>query len=294
MNKKIGGLTLALAAIASMAASPVRAERFEATFTGTLTRMQFTVGCQDWEKIVCESRQDLSPVAPITFSRSFVFEVGGPGMSSAVGTGDFEPAVDWYGRPMRYQLGDQAMGGLASSEPVSAALIPAGILTPAQLTPPSSIDGSYVATFHGRDISTYRDAAGGEARADYWGANESIGWTAANGQSVGLMFQFLQAMPFAVTQENLAQPVSVSEFIARMNQDFWCQGCTRTLIVTASVSGNGTYSDYLYHGTINAFSFRQVDALAVPEPSTYALMLAGVAAIGIAARRRRANDTITP
>ena len=35
MNKKIGGLTLALVAIASMAASPARAERFEVTYTGT-------------------------------------------------------------------------------------------------------------------------------------------------------------------------------------------------------------------------------------------------------------------
>lgn len=289
MNKKIGGLTLALAAVTSMAASPARAERFEATFTGTLTRMQSTVGCQDWERIVCASRQDLSPVAPITFTRSFVFEVGGPGMSTAVGTGVFEPSVDWYGRPMRYELGDQAMGSLTSSEPVSGALIPAGVLAHAQLTAPAAIDGSYVSTFHIRDISTYLDAAGGESRADLWGANESVGWTTASGQNVSLMFQFMQAMPFAVTQQNLSEAMSVSDFIARMNQDFWCQGCTQTLIVSATVAGGGTISDYLFHGSIGAFSVRQLGASAVPEPATYALMLAGVAVIGFAARRRKSG-----
>ncbi|WP_377158609.1 PEPxxWA-CTERM sorting domain-containing protein [Roseateles sp. UC29_93] len=288
MNKKIGELTLALAAVTSMAASPARAERFEATFTGTLTRMQSTVGCQDWERIVCASRQDLSPVAPITFTRSFVFEVGGPGMSTAVGTGVFEPSVDWYGRPMRYELGDQAMGSLTSSKPVSGALIPAGVLAHAQLTAPAAIDGSYVSTFHIRDISTYLDAAGGESRADLWGANESVGWTTASGQNVSLMFQFMQAMPFAVTQQNLSEAMSVSDFIARMNQDFWCQGCTQTLIVSATVAGGGTISDYLFHGSIGAFSVRQLGASAVPEPATYALMLAGVAVVGFAARRRKA------
>ncbi len=38
-----------------------------------------------------------------------------------------------------------------------------------------------------------------------------------------------------------------------------------------------------YHGTINAAS-----VAAVPEPETYALMLAGIAAVGWGARRRRA------
>jgi hypothetical protein len=44
-----------------------------------------------------------------------------------------------------------------------------------------------------------------------------------------------------------------------------------------------------YWGTVTAMSVRDLSAAVVPEPSTYALMLAGVAAIGFAARRRKAD-----
>lgn len=294
MKKMMGGRPLAAAAaLTAMIASPAMAERFELTYTGTLTRMQSSLGCQDVGTLVCDSQQALSPVAPISFTRSVVFEIGGPAFGQ---TFDYtlDPTTDWFGRPMRYEVFNQSMGDSTLGGPAHGADLPAAMLTQTGLATPGALPAPFVGSFFTREIATYLDATGGERRADMWGISEFLGWSTAEGRNVGVMFQLMQDRPAEVTQQNMSQPISVSEFIARMNQDFWCQGCTQTVLATVrNVDGlYGPYDDYLYHGTVGAFSLRQLDAAVVPEPSTYALMVAGVAAIGFVARRRRQVGTI--
>ena len=291
MHKKMGGRMLAAAALAALIAAPAQAERFELTYTGTLTRMQSSLGCQDLGTIVCDGGQALSPVAPISFTRSVVFEIGGAafGRSYSYVT---DAATDWDGRPMRYEGFNQSMGDSTLSPSLHGSDLPAAILTQAGLATPGAVAAPFVSSFFTREIASYLDTPGTERRSDMWGISESLTWRTAEGHDLGLMFQLMQDMPAALTHQNLSQPISVSQFITRMNQDFWCQGCTQTVLATVrDVAGlYGPYDDYLYHGTVGAFSLRQLDASVVPEPSTYALMLMGLVAIGWAARRRRTSN----
>ena len=293
MHKKMGERMLAVAALAASIAAPAQAERFELTYTGTLTRMQSSLGCQNFGSIVCDGGQALSPVAPISFTRSVVFEIGGPAFGLTY-TYALDSTTDWYGRPMRYEVFNQSMGDSALSGSLHGSDLPAAILTQAGLATPGAISAPFVSSFFTREIASYLDVPGTERRSDMWGISEYLNWRTAEGHDLGVMFQLMQDRPAAITHQDLSQPISVSQFIARMNQDFWCDGCTQTVLATVrDLAGiYGPYDDYLYHGTVGAFSLRQLDAAVVPEPATYALMLAGVAAIGVAARRRKAGATL--
>ncbi len=62
---------------------------------------------------------------------------------------------------------------------------------------------------------------------------------------------------------------------------------TNTLSFTPTVSGSYGFSFYNHGGDNQGAILDQVTISAVPEPETYAMLLAGLAAVGFAARRRR-------
>ncbi|OWQ46787.1 hypothetical protein CDL60_13360 [Roseateles noduli] len=78
-----------------------------------------------------------------------------------------------------------------------------------------------------------------------------------------------------------------------LQQGTACQSCVNLQGWDWAMSPAGLYSSVNVSGSGRLVSITEI-AAAVPEPSTYALMLAGVTAIGVVARRRRAAATIKP
>ncbi|TXD94243.1 PEP-CTERM sorting domain-containing protein [Mitsuaria sp. TWR114] len=76
-----------------------------------------------------------------------------------------------------------------------------------------------------------------------------------------------------------------------LQQSTQCQQCVQLQWFDSSLSQNGLYNGVRVDGVGRLVSITEV-AAAVPEPSSYALMLAGVAAIGVAVRRRKAGAAL--
>jgi hypothetical protein len=60
-----------------------------------------------------------------------------------------------------------------------------------------------------------------------------------------------------------------------------------SLSFTPTATGSYGFSFYNHGGDNQGAILDQVTITAVPEPETYAMLLAGLAAVGFAARRRR-------
>lgn len=52
-------------------------------------------------------------------------------------------------------------------------------------------------------------------------------WNEADGSRISASVQLSNWAPFAVTSANVGESLTTSQFLDRMNQDFWCAGCTR-------------------------------------------------------------------
>ncbi|ANH69563.1 PEPxxWA-CTERM sorting domain-containing protein [Mitsuaria sp. 7] len=282
MNKKIGGLTLALAAIASMAASPARAERIEVTFTGTLT-----TATRDFYCGACTTGDtSVTPLGPLTLSSSWIFDIGEASGLGPTSVSSLE-STDADGRPTHVDLAFQLIGN--GSLPVSSTggNVPASQLAWANVVAPAGPASELMDVARYRMLTTDLGGAGAPAGNEIWGLSRQQVWTSTEGLSIYTLAQVSQWAPFAVTAANLGESFTADQFIDRLRHDFWCQGCSNVLSYGVSAANSAGVTTYTYSGPVTSFSVRVLAASAVPEPATYALMLAGVAVIGLAARRRK-------
>jgi hypothetical protein len=275
-TKALAGLTLG---VLSTGASPAFAARFEVSYTTTFTTVTSTVDCGDCGQTPTRTQSPLDPIS----------------MTSTV----FLDIQDRHIEPTHIVTfpfmisGGQLMGFEPNSNAPWASLVPASLLGDADVAEPASGLGILGITRSRTSFGDPNDPATRET--DTWGFYRHLGWTAQDGADMLATSSMFQTTPFPVTFENLGASLTASQFASRMLQDFWCTGCTSTTEARLASSLNGISRTTSYGGTVTAFSIRDLDAVAaVPEPSTYALMLVGVAAIGFAARRRRAAGTINP
>ncbi|MFX1680264.1 PEP-CTERM sorting domain-containing protein [Mitsuaria sp. CC2] len=288
MNKKIGGLTLALAAVTSMAAAPAHAERIEVTFTGTFTSSYTYEFCGTCSEGVLT----VTPLAPLSFSQKWVVDIG-----KAAGMDDpmvfSYPATDADGRPVQAEFSSQTMGRQSLNASTEPLLLPSGLLAWANVAAPTDPVQGQKDALHYRESNSYAGMRPPEDKTDIWGMTRSGAWNQADGSPLWANVQLFNWAPFAVTSANVGESFTTSQFIDRMNQDFWCAGCRNSFSVDLMTHNraDGGMTMFTYAGTVSGFSMRSLSAV-VPEPSTYALMLAGVAAVGFAARRRRAAGAI--
>jgi hypothetical protein len=284
MNKKIGGLTLALAAIAAMAATSARAERIEVAFSGTLNRAyeNCSADCAhpgEWTE---------TTIAPLGFTRTMVFEIGkDAGMTSTWVMG--YPSTDFNGRPIWTELGSQDMGLTSRQAAPAANLVPDAVYDWARFDRPAGSVASRQLASRNRMIDSYPGETGTERRQELWSLSQSQTWADATGTQFSENLGFFGWKPFNVTPENIGESFTTGQYMDLLRQSIGCAGCETSVYMGLYGSNSQDGRNVEYWGTISAISVRDLSAAAVPEPSTYALMLAGVAAIGFAARRRKAD-----
>jgi hypothetical protein len=281
MNKKIGGLTLALAAIASVAATSAKAERMEVTFSGTLNRA--------YENCIADCAHPgeftETAIAPLSFTRTIVFEIGkDAGMNAAWVIG--YPSTDFYRRPIWTDIGSQDMGLTYRQTARPAALAPEALYDWARFDRPEGSVASLQVASRNRMIDSYPGETGTERRQELWSLTQTQTWADATGAQFSEHLGFFGWKPFNVTPDNIGESFTTGQYMDLLRRGIGCAGCENAVYMGLSGS-NGR--DVEYWGTVTAMSVRDLSAAVVPEPSTYALMLAGVAAIGFAARRRKAD-----
>ncbi|OWQ46459.1 hypothetical protein CDL60_13365 [Roseateles noduli] len=284
MSCRFNRSTFALAAVAGMAAAPVHAERIEVTFTGTFTSSSIYEFCATCSEGVLT----VTPLAPLSFSQTWVVDIG-----RAAGMEDplvfSYPATDADGRPVQAEFSSQTMGRQSLNASAEPLLLPSGLLTWANVAAPTDPVQGQKDALHYRESNVYAGMRPPADKTDIWSMSRSGAWNQADGSPLWANVQLANWAPFAVTSANVGESFTTGQFIDRMNQDFWCAGCRNSFSVDLMRNGaDGGITTFTYAGTVSGFNMRSLSAV-VPEPSTYALMLAGVAAIGFAARRRKSG-----
>ncbi|WP_431049546.1 PEP-CTERM sorting domain-containing protein [Roseateles sp. L2-2] len=268
------------------------ATTYKVDFEGSLIIGSKTVDCPQ-ESSDCDGFvQDLN-VQRQPFSMSFTFEIGASPGRSNLFTSHVASTDPISGRGVDSWSATQRYANWATGD-AKASQVPA--LPSAS---PNPFDGAagvthqvFTSATRSRNVRVWSDTQQVIRSSEGWGLSSSELWLDASGAGYQTYVTLSGSTPFSGgTVDNHDDLEPLSYYLDMLKQGTTCLTCVQLQWFDTLYSTDGLYSGVRIDGSGRLVSITEITA-AVPEPSTYALMLAGVAAVGFAARRRRAAGAI--
>ncbi|WP_416759585.1 PEP-CTERM sorting domain-containing protein [Roseateles sp. So40a] len=271
-------LSLGLAQTAAMAA-------VDATLDGYYMTSLKTVGCPAPAADCSGYTRDLGLLFR-TFNQPFSFENGvtpGQPSFSTQTSSMIDPAS---GRRYDNLSATQHYANWVTTDPTAAQVPPLFAPTANPLDVAGAVSTVTTSAFRDRTVSVWSDSGQVFQSNEIWTLQSTQRWQAADGSTFERLMTLSASASFAGTVANYDDAQSLDYFVSQLARST-CVMCVRFNLGDTYVASNGAVSSTRFTGFAHVTSVTQSVA-AVPEPSTYALMLAGVGVIGVMARRKRA------
>lgn len=265
------------------------AATYKVDFEGSLLSGDKTVDCPP-ESPYCVGFSQGLAVQDQPFSMSFTFEIGASPGQTRFFTVHNTFTDPFSGRSYDSQTAVDRYANWVTSDP-KAAQVPA--LPSASLNPFDGAAGVthevLTAATRYRNVRTWTDNQQVRSSSESWDLTSSELWRNADGAGFQSFVSLGGRSTFSGgTVDNYDDREPLAYFLGLLQQGTTCQTCISLQWWDSTQSVSGLYSSVRIDGVGRLVSITEITT-AVPEPSTYALMLAGVAAIGFAARRRKAG-----
>ena len=283
---------MSIALCAGLGQTAAMATTYKVDFEGTLRSGNKMVDCPA-DSVDCAGfLQDL-PLQGQSFSMSLTFEIGAtPGRSTFSTTHQVSTDSN-SGRSYDSRSAVERYANWATND-ATAAQIPS---LPSAST--NTLDGVagvthqvYTSATRSRNVRSWTDTQQVLGASEGWGVVSTEIWQDASGAGFQNFVALSGRSAFSTASaDSYDDREPLAYFLDMLQQSTQCQQCVQLQWFDSSLSQNGLYNGVRVDGVGRLVSITEV-AAAVPEPSSYALMLAGVAAIGVAARRRKAGAAL--
>jgi len=283
---------MALALCAGLGQTAAMATTYKVDFEGTLRSGTQRVDCPP-ESVDCAGFMQDLPLQGQSFSMSLTFEIGATPGRPGFSTVHHVSTDPNSGRSYDSRWATERYADWATND-AAAAQIPA--LPSAS---PNTFDGAagvahtvYTSATRSRNVRSWTDNQQVLGASEGWSLLSTEIWQDASGAGFQNFVALSGRSPFsAASADRYDDREPLAYFLDMLQQGTQCQQCVQLQWFDSTLSRNGLSSGVRVDGVGRLVSITEV-AAAVPEPSTYALMLAGVAAIGAVARRRGAGAAL--